>query len=180
MTILTLCLLAGCRSIKPPAAKEPRIARVNLVVIPPATEIPELPKRVISIYKLDTDKLKGPSGSFRYVPKTVFPCLLHSNVIWKIEMIPRDKEGYFYDLKLYFNKPGCLLWKDISHHYKDEKLGFLLDGLFYRTFKPKPLMVDEKGSAYTVIDGPFDKFTARELKKWSPKNYAFYHQEDSK
>lgn len=105
---------------------------------------------------------------------------IHSKSVQDIELIPRDPEGHFYDLKLKLNNHGRLIWMQLSAGYSYQKLAFVVDGMFYRSFIPKPLIQKEKDGeeeSYAIIEGPFDKYTADEIKKYATSNYAFFNQE---
>jgi len=106
---------------------------------------------------------------------------LHSNSIKKIELVPRGPNGKYYDLKLFLNRKGRLHWMSLSNGFKGEKVAFVIDGIFYRSFTPNQMVGDydtDDGSTYVLIEGPFDKGTADTLVEWAPKNYQFYHDED--
>lgn len=99
---------------------------------------------------------------------------LHSKSIEEIELVKRDPEGNFYDLKLKLSKHGKLIWMQISTGFSFQKFGIVIDGLFYRTFEAKPMGKDED---YATLTGPFDKYTAEQLKKYAKTNYDFFNQE---
>ena len=141
---------------------------------PPNIDIntPEMPENEISINKIE---LRNQSRNSNLNTRS----FIHSNVIRKIEFVPRENNGKnrYFDLKIYLNKPGRLLWMKLSFDYKDKPVAFLVDGFFYRSFIPQPIMDKNKGSACTLIQGPFDEGTAKKLKKWAPNNFAFYNQD---
>lgn len=99
---------------------------------------------------------------------------IHSKAIKDIEIVPRDPEGNFYDLKLKLSNHGKLVWMQLSAGYAHEKLGFVVDGLFYRSFLAKPMGKDED---FVVIEGPFDKYTAHEIQKYAKTNFEYFNQE---
>ena len=105
---------------------------------------------------------------------------IHSKSIKNIELLPRDPEGHFYDLKLHLNNHGRLIWMQLSAGFSYQQLAFVVDGMFYRSFIPKPLSKEqEEGEedSFAIIEGPFDKFTAEEIKKYSKTNYEYFNQE---
>ncbi|NOY75757.1 MAG: hypothetical protein GXP32_08195 [Kiritimatiellaeota bacterium] len=106
--------------------------------------------------------------------------LLHSDVIKKIELIPRNDQHEFYDLKLFLNHKGRIRWLQLSNGYAHEKLGVVVDGIFYRSFVPKPMVGDlaDGEKTYVVIEGPFDEGTAKSLEKHAEDNYLFYNDDD--
>lgn len=106
---------------------------------------------------------------------------IHSSVIKKVELIPSTKKGKYYDLKLFLNRKGRLHWMALSNGFKNERVAFLIDGMFYRSFLPKPIVGDYEdldNSAYVIIEGPFDQGTADLIAEWAPKNFQFYNNED--
>jgi hypothetical protein len=105
---------------------------------------------------------------------------IHSDVIKKVELIPRDDKGAFYDLKLFLNHKGRLRWMQLSNAFAHEKIGFVVDGVFYRSFYPKPMVgdYDDGENTYVVIEGPFDEGTAKALKKHAEDNYLYYNDDN--
>lgn len=106
---------------------------------------------------------------------------IHSNLIKRIELIPRSKSGKYYDLKLFMNRKGRLHWMSLSNGFKNEPVAFVIDGIFYRSFLPKPMVGDydtNEDTTYVIIEGPFDKGTAEALAEWAPKNFIYYNDED--
>jgi len=99
---------------------------------------------------------------------------LHSKSIEEIELVKKDPEGHFYDLKLKLSKHGKLIWMQISTGFSFQQFGIIIDGLFYRTFKPLPMGIDDD---YAILEGPFDKYTAEQVKKYAKTNYEFFNQE---
>ena len=99
---------------------------------------------------------------------------IHSKSIKEVELVPRDPESNFYDLKLKLTNHGKLIWMQLSTGYSFQQLGLVVDGLFYRTFTPKPI---EKDSDFAIIEGPFDKYTAEQIKKYAKTNFEFFNQE---
>ena len=55
------------------------------------------------------------------------------------------------------------------------KLGFVVDGLFYRSFTPKPMKRDED---FAIVEGPFDKYTAEDIKKYAKTNFEYFNSEN--
>lgn len=99
---------------------------------------------------------------------------IHSKSIKDIELIKRDNDGNFYDLQLELTNHGKLIWMQLSTGYSFQTLGIVVDGLFYRTFKPHPISKDEN---FAIIEGPFDKYTAEQIKKYAKTNFEFFNQE---
>ena len=105
---------------------------------------------------------------------------IHSDVIKKIELAPRDEKGEFYDLKLFLNHKGRLRWMQLSNAFAHEKVGLVIDGVFYRSFLPKPMVgeYDDGEKTYVLIEGPFDKGTAEAVQKHAEDNYLYYNDDD--
>ena len=106
--------------------------------------------------------------------------LIHSDVIKKIELIPRHGKTDFYDLKLFLNHKGRLRWLQLSNAFAKQKLGLVIDGVFYRSFTPKHMVgeYEDGEKTYVVIEGPFDDSTAKSLKKHAEDNYLYFNDED--
>lgn len=141
-------------------------------------ELPE-PKRIITINSIvDYPRAKELekeidtfTGRKIWINTNSF---IHSKSIEDIELVPRDPEGHFYDLKLKLSNHGRLIWMQLSAGYNFRKLGFVVDGLFYRSFTPRPMKKDDK---FAVIEGPFDRFTAEEIKKYAKSNFDYFNQD---
>ncbi len=108
--------------------------------------------------------------------------LLFANAIKKVELLPRDPSSKFYDLKLRLTRKGRLLWMQIAAEFAHEKLAFLIDGMCYRTFKPRALGGGgyEDKNGFVIIDGPFDKFTAEALAKHAEDNFYYFNGNPSR
>lgn len=106
--------------------------------------------------------------------------LMHSEMIKKIEILPREANGKFYDLKLFLNHKGRLRWLQLSNAFKNDKLGLIVDGVFYRSFTPTPMVGDFEDSenTYVIIKGPIDKGTAQSIQKHAEDNYLYYNDDD--
>lgn len=100
---------------------------------------------------------------------------LHSRNIKKIDLGARPNDPGFYDLVLHLDRRGQMLWSSVAIQYKGEKMGVVIDGVFYRAFMPSipnPNDIDEKtGDVTVLVEGPFDQATANSLAKHSEKNY---------
>ena len=106
--------------------------------------------------------------------------LMHSDMVKKIEIVARDPEGKFYDLKLFLNRKGRLRWLQLSNAFSHDKLGLIIDGVFYRSFTPTSMVgeFDDAEKTFVIINGPFDKGTAQSLKIHSEDNYLYYNDDD--
>lgn len=100
---------------------------------------------------------------------------LHSRNIKKIDLGVRPDDPGFYDLVLHLDKRGQMLWSSIAVQYRGEKMGLVIDGVFYRSFMPhipNPEDIDSKTGDITVLlEGPIDQATANSIAKFSEKNY---------
>ncbi len=103
---------------------------------------------------------------------------LHSKNVKKIELIEeKDKPG-FYDIDLFLDRKGRILWTSLSVNFRYSEMAFVIDGICYRCFKPEQLDSDE--DMVVRIKGPFDTATAMGLKKNSEKNYKVYNSDKEK
>lgn len=100
---------------------------------------------------------------------------LHSRNIKKVDLGARPGEEGFYDLVLHLDKRGQMLWSSVAVQFRGEKMGLIIDGVFYRSFMPhipNPDDIDEKtGSVTVLLEGPIDQATAKSIAKFSEKNY---------
>ena len=100
---------------------------------------------------------------------------LHSRNIKKIDLGVREGDPGFYDLVLHLDKRGQMLWSSVAVQFRGEKMGLIIDGVFYRSFMPhipNPDDIDEKtGSVTVLLEGPIDQATAKSIAKFSEKNY---------
>ena len=105
---------------------------------------------------------------------------LHSRNIKKVDLGVRDGDPGFYDLVLHLDKRGQMLWSSVAIQYRGEKMGLIVDGVFYRAFMPKipnPNDIDEKtGSVTVILEGPVDQATAHSISKFSEKNYRHFNR----
>ena len=95
--------------------------------------------------------------------------------------MPNQKRAGFYDLKLFMNRRGRLRWMQLSAGFKNEPLAFVIDGIFYRSFIPRPMVGDydtDAQTTYVVIEGPFDKGTANALVESAPTNFSYYNDNE--
>ena len=102
--------------------------------------------------------------------------LLDSSDIISIEAIAVNDLPGFYKLRLNLTQDGGKLWRKLSVERRDEAptLAFVIDGVLYRTFRPRLLYSD---SDAVVIDGPFDEPTALNLEANAIRNFMYFTQE---
>ena len=105
-----------------------------------------------------------------YIDKTP---LLDSSDIVSIEAIAVNDLPGFYKLRFHLTQEGGKLWRKLSVEGRDDSpsLAFVVDGVLYRTFKPRFLYSDEDS---VVIDGPFDEPTALNLEANAIRNFMHF------
>ena len=103
--------------------------------------------------------------------------LLDSSDIISIEAIAVNDLPGFYKLRLNLTQDGGKLWRKLSVEGRDEAptLAFVIDGVLYRTFRPRFLYSD---SDTVVIDGPFDEPTALNLEANAIRNFMYFTQSE--
>ena len=97
----------------------------------------------------------------------------HSRHIEKVELIPSKERKGFYDLNLRLDSNGAMKWLQMSMAFRHEELALLIDGNFYKLYKPDQLTNEEDN--WVVLTGPFDKVTATGIKKYAKKNYLHFN-----
>ena len=108
--------------------------------------------------------------------------LLDSSDIISIEAIAVNDLPGFYKLRLHLTQDGGKIWRklslgnldDTAATTSDPSLAFLIDGVSYRTFKPRFLYSDEDT---VVIDGPFDEPAALNLEANAIRNFMYFSQQ---
>jgi len=144
------------------------------------------PESVISINKIVKypkakmleKKIKTFSGQEIYVNMN---SMLFASEIKDIELLPRDPDGRYYDLKLMLGRKGRLCWLQISAGFAHDKLAFLVDGMCYRTFTPRRMEGGyEDENAYVIIDGPFDRGIAEAIAAHAEDNYYYFNNRPDK
>ena len=102
--------------------------------------------------------------------------LLDSSDIISIEAIAVNDLPGFYKLRLNLTQDGGKLWRKLSVEGRDEAptLAFVIDGVLYRTFRPRFLYSD---SDAVVIDGPFDEAAALNLEANAIRNFMYFSQQ---
>ena len=103
--------------------------------------------------------------------------LLESSDIISIEAIAINDLPGFYKLRFHLTPDGGIIWRKFTS--SDDRdisptLAFVIDGVLYRTFKPRFLYKDEDN---VVIDGPFDEPTALNLEANAIRNFMHFTQQ---
>jgi len=99
---------------------------------------------------------------------------IHSRDITKIEMVPRPGNTDFYDLKIFLNARGRMLWSAMAvTQAEKKKIGILIDGLYYRSINPPMLTDNEVESVY--LEGPFDPATAKGITTNAERNHKIFN-----
>ena len=100
---------------------------------------------------------------------TVSSPWLTSREIEKVQAVPRPSKPGYYDLEITLTQKGRREWIMLSNAYAHEEMAFVIDGVFYRGFRPRRLL--DENSVLVFVDGPFDPATAKELAYHSEFNY---------
>ena len=108
--------------------------------------------------------------------------LLDSSDIISIEAIAVNDLPGFYKLRLHLTQDGGKAWRKLSLGNLDDttsatsatSLAFLIDGVAYRTFKPRFLYSDVDT---VVIDGPFDEPAALNIEANAIRNFMYFSQQ---
>ncbi len=103
--------------------------------------------------------------------------LLDSSDIISIEAIAINDLPGFYKLRFHLTPDGGKSWRKFTS--SDDRdvsptLAFVIDGVLYRTFKPRFLYKDEDN---VVIDGPFDEPAALNLEANAIRNFMHFSQQ---
>lgn len=134
----------------------------------------EPPKGAVSIHEIikypraDETEQKIPSYFGSDVTIRRLPLLFYKE-IESITAVPRTSEPGFYDLKLKLTIRGRKMWIGLSVPNQRTPLAFVIDGMYYRSFKPR--MIYDDTTDEVIVDGPFDQATALEIQNNSGKNY---------
>jgi hypothetical protein len=101
--------------------------------------------------------------------------LLDSSDIISIEAIAISDLPGFYKLRFHLTPEGGKIWRKLSVEGREDSptLAFVIDGIVYRTFKPRFLYKDEDN---VVIDGPFDEAAALNLEANAIRNFMHFAQ----
>ncbi len=103
---------------------------------------------------------------------------LHSRDFVKIGMVQRKNDPDFFDLIITLSDRGQKIWSALSVNMRakgsSSELAFVIDGMYYRSFKPE-LLTDNETMIVTV-EGPFDPATANGLVKNSERNYKIFNK----
>ena len=99
--------------------------------------------------------------------------LLDSSDIVSIEAIAIADLPGFYKLRLHLTPEGGRIWRKLSIEGRDTSptLAFLIDGIVYRTFKPRFRYTNEDN---VVSDGPFDEPAALNIEANAIRNFMFF------
>ena len=101
--------------------------------------------------------------------------LLDSSDIISIEAIAINDLPGVYKLRLHLTPEGGKFWRKLSVDGREDSpsLAFVIDGVLYRTFKPRFLYSDEDT---VVVDGPFDEPAALNLEANAIRNFMHFSQ----
>jgi len=136
-------------------------------------ELQKPPRGSITIHKIikyrQGDKTEQTITTYTKQEITVSSPWLTSKEIEHIDVSPRPGKPGYYDLVLTLTQKGRREWIMLSNAHQHEDLAFVIDGMFYRSFRPRLLY--NESDVKILIDGPFDQATARELAWNSEFNY---------
>lgn len=134
----------------------------------------EPPKGAISIHEIvkyphaDETEQKIPSYFGADITIRRLPLLFYKE-IESVTMVPRTNDPEFFDLRLKLSGRGRKMWIGLSVPNQRNQLAFVIDGMYYRSFRPR-IIYDDTTDVVT-IDGPFDRATAMELQANGEKNH---------
>ena len=103
--------------------------------------------------------------------------LLDSSDIISIEAIAINDLPGFYKLRLNLTQDGGKIWRKLSLDSRDNNaasFAFLIDGVSYRTIRPRFLYSDQD---VVIVDGPFDEPTALNLEANAIRNFMHFSQQ---
>ena len=103
--------------------------------------------------------------------------LLDSSDIISIEAIAINDLPGFCKLRLHLTQDGGKSWRKLSLDSRDTNapsLAFVIDGISYRTIKPRFLYSDQDT---VVVDSPFDEPTALNLEANAIRNFMHFSQQ---
>jgi len=102
--------------------------------------------------------------------------LLDSSDIISIEAIAINDLPGFYKLRFHLTPDGGKIWRKLSVEGRDDSptLAFVIDGIVYRTFKPRFLYTNEDN---VVVDGPFDEPAALNIEANAIRNFMYFSQQ---
>ena len=146
-------------------------------------EIDQTPSYVITMHDIIKyrrgdmmeKELESFSGGTVCVNKNSY---LHSRDIMKIGMVQRKSDPEFFDLIITLTDRGQKIWSALSVNMSakgsSSELAFVIDGMYYRSFKPELLTDNE--TIIVTVEGPFDPATAKGLVKNSERNYKIFNK----
>jgi len=103
--------------------------------------------------------------------------LIDSSDIISIEAIVINDLPGFYKLRFHLTQEGGKSWRKLSLDSRDSNsasIAFVIDGVCYRTIKPRFLYSDQDT---VIVDGPFDEPTALNLEANAIRNFMHYSQQ---
>ena len=160
LVIMLLTLVAGCELDFSGKDQEPSyVMTLNEIVKFPRTQSIE---KEVPTY----------SGKTIWINTHAY---LHSRFIMDIEMIPSVEKKGFYDLQLKLDYHGKLAWMQLSVGHVYKEVGFLVDGVYYRSIIPDKISSEYEDTV--MIRGPFDPVTAKSLKANAKSNYKLFNGE---
>lgn len=89
----------------------------------------------------------------------------------------RPGEPGFYNLCFEFTPEGRARWDELSRSNENRSLAILIDGVFYRAFKPRIFYSSTTQSI--MVDGPFDCIVADKIQYYSRFNYQKHKKQEA-
>lgn len=102
-------------------------------------------------------------------PSIELTAWLTSAEIESAEAVERPNHPGVYDIILVLTPEGRRQWEKMLSGKAPEKFAFVVDGVFYRMFKPRRFY--DNTVRTIVVDGPFDSVIAPEIAKNARLNY---------
>lgn len=176
LVLVAVCILAAALSAACGALDPLNVDNKTEVYKPVVGEPGEI--GVVSIHEIIRHK-RG--AEKEYEIKTMFEDelvidknpLLDSSDIISIEAIAINDLPGFYKLRLHLTQEGGRIWRKLSIEGREDSpsLAFVIDGVLYRTFKPRFLYSSEDT---VVVDGPFDEPAALNLEANAIRNFMHF------
>ena len=162
VTISAVMLFPGCETMKdimkPPKVKE-NIYVLSLHQIIKYPRAKNLEREISTI-----------DGRHFWINTNQF---FHSRHIEEVKLIPRKDKKDFYDIAMKLDHNGIVKWVQLSMQFRSEKMALLIDGHFYKFYIPEPLANEEDD--WVLLNGPFDKITAKGIEKYAHRNYIYFN-----
>lgn len=164
--VCTACLMMGVEECDPEQSSTvlDDLLQVETEPVKAAISVHE----IVKYPRADETEQTVPSYFGAEVTVRRLPLLYYKEIL-SATPIPRTGEDGFFDLRLKFTSRGRKMWIGLSVANRHKQLAFLIDGMYYRSFRPR--LIYDEATDEVIIDGPFDQATAKELEVNTPLNY---------